>query len=222
MSTTFNLIAAPSCSRPQISVDRFREDALQVKELMGACGVAGFTEIVRGGIKAEFASIFGHHVGLKGSDSPIVWTRDWTYLAGGVDFGCAGIPIVAPARHTSWALLQRNHFVLGVWFTHMAPGGFAPHPSSAQAHDRSLIQSRWERHDRRIQHRINMLVRHASAVVGGGDINHPGLTTWNHQERLTGPGLIYLGATPGLQHGATRPHQQRADHPAEAVVVSAA
>lgn len=216
----FNVVCAPSRSRPQLSADKVRADLLQAKTLMGESGVAGFTEISHAGIKAEFRSVFGRRVGLEKSDCPIVWTEDFTKLDGGTDFGAARIAVVAPIRRTAWAWLRRTDGLrVGVVAVHMHPGGFAAHPSRAQRLARWLIRKRWNRQAKRIQRRVAELVRFSDVVVMVGDINRPDTYTWHPLVRETAPGLLYVG-TNAEQVSPDYLHKQNADHDAVVVTVT--
>lgn len=220
-SLSFTVVAAPSRSRPQLSFPRVRLDAIRLKNLMGLSGVGGLTEIAREPAKQIIRDVFHGRVGLKETDCPLVWTDDWEVVTSGVDFGCAGIPVVAPVRYTSWALLRHaSGFHLGVISTHMTPGGNAPHPSRAQRLVRPLIRLRWRRHAARIQRRLDWLKAHSDGQAMVGDINQPGTRTWDGLVRVTGPGLLYIGVSPNLVHVDTKYYRQNADHKAAAATVT--
>ena len=217
----FNVVCAPSRSRPQLSVEKVREDLLQAKRLMGTSGVAGFTEISHPGIKALFASVFGRRIGLKRSDCPIVWTPDFVKVDGGVDFGAAAIAVVAPIRRNTWIRLRRaDGLRVSGLAVHPPPGAFAAHPSRAQRLVRPLIQRRWRRQAARIQRRLDWLAERSEIVVMVGDINHPGLFTWDGLMRRTGPGLLYVGVRGDGDRSPTRYVRQNADHSAAVVTVN--
>lgn len=218
----FNAVCAPSRSRPQLPVAAVRADLLATKTLMGVSGVAGFTEISHRGIKALFASVFGHRVGLSRSDCPIVWTPDFAKMDGGTDFGAAAIRVVAPIRWTTWAQLERNDgLVVGMVAVHMHPGGYAAHPSRAQRFARPLIQRRWKRHAARIGKRVLLLAASCDVVVMVGDINRPDDYTWHPLIRETGRGLLYLGTDcEDATVNAPVYHRDHADHKAAVVTIT--
>lgn len=219
----FNAVCAPSKSRKQIPYAHVLDDVRQARQLIGASGVAGFTEIARRGSKAQVRTVFGPNtVGLKRSDCPIAWTDNWRKVAGGVDRGAPGVPPVAPARKTAWVQLE-DGINLGVISTHMHPGAFAAHPSRAQRLARPLLRRLWWRHWRRIQKRIDLLIAAGcDLVVVMGDINHPHLITPPGVVRCTGPGLLYLGVTERGIEAVMKAvlHPQHADHPAAVVTIT--
>jgi hypothetical protein len=219
----FNAVVAPSKSRKQIPYAQVLADVRQSRRLMGDSGVAGYTEIARRGSKTQIVTVFGpNRVGLKRSDCPITWTPNWRKVAGGVDRGAPGVPVVAPARKTAWAQLE-DGLNLGVISAHMHPGAFAARPSRAQRLARPLLRRLWWRHWRRIQKRIDLLIAAGcDLIVVMGDINHPGLITPPGVTRVTGPGLLYLGVTErGVEAiGEVTLHRQHADHPAAVVTIT--
>jgi hypothetical protein len=219
MTNAFTLVAAPSMSRPQISEDKFQEDATQIKELMGESGIAGFTEVSHEPIKQIAREVFGkNRAGLAASDCPIVWTDDFVRVSGGVEFGAKGIRRIAPDRHTTWTILLRNDGLrVGVIAVHMHPGGWRPR--GAQRPVAWLIRRRWRQHYRKIQDRIAYLSSRCDLVVMVGDINHPGLTTWPGLYRISSRGLLYVGVSQNAGHGNPTPHPQNADHDAVSVPI---
>jgi hypothetical protein len=221
----FNAVLAPSRSRPQLPGKAVLADVRQARELAGASGIVALTEIKRAAAKAAVRAVFGpNRVGLRVADCPIAWTPDFRKVDGGVDFGSAGIPIVAPTRWTAWAILERGDGLkVGVVSTHMHPGGFARRPSHAQADARPTIKRRWYRHAARIQHRIDQLVAAGcDVVVVMGDINRPDGFTWHGVTRETEDGLLYVGVTErGVQAiGHHHPRKQNADHSAECITIA--
>ncbi|GAB3863357.1 hypothetical protein GCM10028801_30790 [Nocardioides maradonensis] len=219
--TLFAVVAAPSRSRPQLKLSMVKADVLLLQHRLGGFGMGGLTEITRKGPKAAVRALFPGRQGLSRTDCPAVWTG-FEKVEGGVDFGCIGIPIVAPARYTSWAILKdADGLEYAIVSTHMSPGGWAHRPSTAQARVRHVIQFRWRRHSRHISRRLAELnARCEGRVAMVGDINRPGLTTWAGMQRVSEPGLLYIGLGYGLELRSIEYRKQNADHPAGIAIVT--
>ncbi|GAB3776811.1 N-acetyl-anhydromuramyl-L-alanine amidase AmpD [Nocardioides ginsengisegetis] len=220
MPLTYPVAVANIMSRPKMSVEKVREDVGKVAEHARG-GIVLWSEISHDYYVRAVAALDGFATYQpKGVDVPITWdTGRYTVIDVGLDFGSVGIPGIAPARHTTWALLTDvlTKDIVGVANAHMHPDGWNPKPNIVQ---RALRRLLWTRHEKRIQKRIEWLSHRAKRVHVGGDINRPGTYTFTSLRRSTGAGVIYLGSRGAVAQSAPDRFALNSDHDMQVVTMT--
>lgn len=220
MPLTYPLAVANIRSRPRMTKAKVKADVAEVAAAAQG-GIIGWSEISH----PDYVTAVGELDGFTtyqpdGVDVPISWdTTRFTPTDVGCDFGNRAVPGIAPARHSTWGLLEDRAMTkrtVGVLNVHMIPDGWNP----KHVVQRVLRRLLWSRHEKRILRRATWLAHRAHAVHLMGDINRPESFTFLGFRRSSGPGVLYVGSRGAVAQSEAQHVRLYSDHAAQVVTIT--